>query len=300
MKMRVCVIDGNPLVYRSDSVSDLTTPQGVRVSGVYGALDILQMAVESLAPTHLMMVWDWKREDLWRRYMYSDYKMNRECKTPEEIQKRAALHEQIKLTYKILRHFPVRQFLQYGMEGDDLAYWVTKRMCPLGASVKEPEYVCITVDRDWLQLVDERTKVYFSDSQTLVDRVNFPKISGCPTAEDFLVRKSILGDTGDNVKGVVGVGPKTYDAVKENCCTIEDFAAAIPKVEEQFDQAQFSRLMVDLSKFPYTKDLDDLLHHACLPNPDLVAARKIFEELKFTHFLSIWKTWTRTFRGLQI
>lgn len=298
---RIAIIDGNPLVYRADSVSDLTTPQGVRVSGVYGALDVLQLAVESLAPTHLFMVWDWKREESWRRYMYPDYKLNREPKTDEERDARKVFHEQIKLTYKILHHFPVRQFLQYGMEGDDLAYWICRRYAQTQtADTDKKEYICVTVDRDWLQLVDKNTKVWFSDSQTMVDRHNFQSVSGCINTEEFLLRKSILGDTGDNVKGVRGVGEKTYNKFANECFTLEDFANCIPKVDEQIDEARFSRMLVDLSCFPYTPDLDRHLHEISLPEPDLVKARQLFEELHFTRFLSIWKTWTRVFKWLRV
>lgn len=344
MNTRIIIIDGQPLVYRADSVSDLTTPQGVRVSGVYGALDVLQLAVESLAPTHLMIVWDWKREELWRRYMYPDYKINREAKTPEDVEKRRIFHEQIKMTYQILHHFPVRQFLQYGMEGDDLAYWITKRMyhveepaCPIcrcprlteldiegsGAWVcveyqcdncmhtftheyfgeedlGKIEFVCVTVDRDWLQLIDKNTKVWFSDNQTMVDHYNFEKHTGYDSVEDFLIAKSILGDVGDNVKGVLGIGKKTLAKHASKCMTLEDYATLIPKVEEQYDSACFSRMLIDLSCFPYTKDLDRHLHKVSLPEPDLAKARKLFEELHFTRFLSIWKTWTRVFKGLQV
>jgi ribonuclease HI len=297
MTARIAIIDGNPLVYRADSVSDLTTPQGIRVSGVYGALDILQLTVESLAPTHLMIVWDWKREETWRRYMYPDYKINREAKTPEDVEKRRIFHEQIKMLYRILRYFPVRQFLQYGMEGDDLAYWITKRMYP---SSKQAAFICVTVDRDWLQLIDENTSVYFSDSQTLVDQHCFRQYADCDTVEDFLIKKSILGDTGDNVKGVMGVGIKAYEKVKDVDLTLDDYAELIPKVGRQIDEALFSRLLVDLALFPYTDDLDKHLRQTSLPVPDLKAARKLFVELHFTRFLSIWKTWTQTFKGLQV
>jgi 5'-3' exonuclease len=304
MIKRVCVVDGNPLLYRCDSVSDLTTPDGRRVSGVYGALDILQSAVESLAPTHLMVVWDWKRSETWRRYMYPGYKLHRERESSDAEErakaqlKKKLFFEQLVLIRSLLKMFPVRQFLHYGMEGDDLAYWITHRMY---RDEPKNEYICLTVDRDWLQLCKTGVKVFFSDSQVLADQHNFREHSkGCKNIEQFLTMKSIVGDAGDGVKGIPGVGPKLFEDYKSVCVDLDDFAEMSEKVARGLPEARFSRMLVDLSFYPYTPALDKHLHKSSLPKPDLALARKTFQELRFTKFLSVWKAWIRVFKGLQI
>jgi len=96
-----------------------------------------------------------------------------------------------------------------GVEADDLAGIL------ISASSKSADIVCVTADRDWLQLGIENPHVSIFDPK----QYKFLG-SSCSSVAQFLVEKAIKGDTSDNIFGIYNCGDVNYckfaDAVFSN------------------------------------------------------------------------------------
>jgi DNA polymerase-1 len=160
----------------------------------------------------IMVLWDGRS---WRHDFLETYKANRE-KTEKQEEDRKAYYEQKKDITALLDSLGVVQCYAKNMEADDLAQiyshkWLGERITLLSG------------DKDWLQLVDARTTWVDPIRGRQCDIVNFKAFTGCKNPTQFLELKCILGDSGDNIKGLDGVGPKTMEKLYEVWDSILDF-----------------------------------------------------------------------------
>jgi len=146
-----------------------------------------------------------------------EYKANRP-ETPEFITKwRPTIHKEMSDKWGFL---PVS-----GMEADD-AVSITKRRY----EKEYDEIVVITADKDLKQLAGithfDMGKHKFTDITQL-------------EADKFFVEQLLKGDTGDNVKGLPGIGPKTAAALVAGCKTTADLKwMAIRMYKNHFDSKE--------------------------------------------------------------
>jgi len=88
-----------------------------------------------------------------------------------------------------------------GVEADDLAGILVK-----GYSGPE-DIICLTGDRDWIQLSIEHDNVRIYDPKQL----KFLHSEHCGTPEEFLVEKIIKGDSSDNILGLKFCGKVCFE-----------------------------------------------------------------------------------------
>lgn len=150
----------------------------------------------------------------WRKDIYEDYKANR-TQTAKQLQEREDYFVQKVSTVKALKLLGVTIASADNYEADDLAYYYSKRW-------KGDKVTLQAADKDWLQLVDERTTWFDPINERQCTNVNFQAFTGFKNVNQFLEAKYLLGDAGDNIKGLKGVGPKTveklfglWDSVKQ-------------------------------------------------------------------------------------
>ncbi|TSC85375.1 MAG: DNA polymerase I, partial [Microgenomates group bacterium Gr01-1014_16] len=121
-----------------------------------------------------------------------------------------------------------------GLEADDVIGTIAKQaisqyLTPgpspkLGEGNQTEEVVIITGDRDLMQLVNDRVKLYMpqkglSDGK-IIDRDGvMEKLGVWP--EQVIDYKALVGDPSDNYPGVTGIGPKTATKLLEEFGTFE-------------------------------------------------------------------------------
>lgn len=89
------------------------------------------------------------------------------------------------------------------VEGDDLiAYYVKNKK-------SNEKIVIISSDRDLTQLIKDDVCVYLVDLKKFVTPQNHKEIMGY-THENVVLKKIFTGDSSDNIKGIKGVGEKTF------------------------------------------------------------------------------------------
>ena len=200
MADKFLVIDGSSLIHRAFfALPPLMTKQGLHTGAVYGLCNMLLKLLGDLQPAYMAVAFD-KSRKTFRTELYADYKGQRKP-TPSE------LSEQFPLAMKVLGTMGIPTLELDNYEADDIIGTFAVH------APEDVEVIIVTGDRDELQLVDTRTKVYYtkrgiSDIQ-IFDEAEFAANYEGLVPKQLIELKGLMGDTSDNIPGVPGVGPKT-------------------------------------------------------------------------------------------
>ena len=150
--MKLMVLDGNSILNRAFyGVKPLSTKDGRFTNGIYGFLNILLSKTEEIRPDAVAIAFDLKAPTF-RHKMYDGYKAQRKGMPPE-------LAQQVQPLKDILRALGYTLIACEGWEADDL-------LGTLAAHAGEADECCIvTGDRDSLQLVGDKVRVYLTKTQ---------------------------------------------------------------------------------------------------------------------------------------
>ena len=221
MADKFLVIDGSSLIHRAFfALPPLMNKQGVHTGAVYGLCNMLLKLLGDLQPRYMAVAFD-KSRKTFRTELYADYKGQRKP-TPSE------LSEQFPLSMKVLDALGIHTLELDNYEADDIIGTFAK------AAPEDIEVIIVTGDRDELQLVDKRTKVYYtkrgiSDIQ-IFDEAEFAANYEGLEPKQLIELKGLMGDTSDNIPGVPGVGPKTAIKLIKEYGTVANVLANIDKV----------------------------------------------------------------------
>lgn len=176
-----------------------------------------------------------------------------------------------------------------GFEADDIMGTLAKQ-----AAQKEIDVFLVTGDKDFMQLVDSRIKIYnpkrANEDPEILDRAGVEDKVGLPP-ERIVDYMGLTGDTSDNVPGVAGVGPKTALELLKEFSDIQDIldnpdrisrASVRSKIEQSRDNALLSRQLVTIdTNVKLNIDFEALTSR----EPDAENAARLFKELEFTSLL---------------
>ena len=221
MADKFLVIDGSSLIHRAFfALPPLMTKQGLHTGAVYGLCNMLLKLLGDLQPAYMAVAFD-KSRKTFRTELYADYKGQRKP-TPSE------LSEQFPLAMKVLGTMGIPTLELDNYEADDIIGTFAVH------APEDVEVIIVTGDRDELQLVDTRTKVYYtkrgiSDIQ-IFDEAEFAANYEGLLPKQLIELKGLMGDTSDNIPGVPGVGPKTALKLIKEYGDVETVLENIDKV----------------------------------------------------------------------
>ena len=221
MAEKFLVIDGSSLIHRAFfALPPLMTKQGLHTGAVYGLCNMLLKLLGDLQPTYMAVAFD-KSRKTFRTELYEDYKGQRKP-TPSE------LSEQFPLAMKVLGTMGIPTLELDNYEADDIIGTFAVH------APEDVEVIIVTGDRDELQLVDTRTKVYYtkrgiSDIQ-IFDEAEFAANYEGLVPKQLIELKGLMGDASDNIPGVPGVGPKTALKLIKEYGDVETVLENIDKV----------------------------------------------------------------------
>ena len=221
MADKFLVIDGSSLIHRAFfALPPLMTKQGLHTGAVYGLCNMLLKLLGDLQPAYMAVAFD-KSRKTFRTELYADYKGQRKP-TPSE------LSEQFPLAMKVLGTMGIPTLELDNYEADDIIGTFAVH------APEDVEVIIVTGDRDELQLVDTRTKVYYtkrgiSDIQ-IFDEAEFAANYEGLVPKQLIELKGLMGDASDNIPGVSGVGPKTALKLIKEYGDVETVLENIDKV----------------------------------------------------------------------
>lgn len=161
---------------------------------------------------------------LYRREIFPEYKANRKELYANDTAEEKELTRKFFDEYEKSLELCDKEFtlLRYqGVEADDIAAFIVSRRVDLGFD----RIWLISSDRDWDLLVDENVSRF--STVTRKEQTIHTWDNPVPR-ELYLSYKCLIGDKGDNIPGVSGVGPKRACELLTNYGDILDIADAIP------------------------------------------------------------------------
>lgn len=164
----------------------------------------------------------------YRKALYPEYKQNRKDKFAEQTDaERAAFElffEDYEKAMQLIRDttdYPVLKF--QGTEADDIAAYITSQV----DSLPIDEVWLVSSDRDWDLLLSEKVSRFSYVTRKEYTIHNWNTHYEC-RHEDYISIKCLQGDSGDNVHGVPGIGPKRAQALVEQYGSALDLVANLP------------------------------------------------------------------------
>ena len=164
----------------------------------------------------------------YRKQIYPEYKQNRKDKFAEQTEAERAAFERFFEDYqhtldwiRAQTTYPVVQFPQ--TEADDIAAYITQQV----KNYPVTHTWLISSDKDWDLLVGEDTSRFSYVTRKEVTANNWHTHYDF-TQDQYISIKCLMGDTGDNVRGVEGIGPKRAHQLVEEWGTALDIVANLP------------------------------------------------------------------------
>jgi DNA polymerase-1 len=274
---RLFLIDGSSYIYRAFyAIRHLSNSKGFPTNAIYGFTQMLLKVLKDHRPEYLAVVFD-SKAPTFRSEAYQAYKANRPT-MPE------GLIPQIPYIKKIVEGYRIATLEMDGYEADDIIGTVAKGL------ESEADVVVITGDKDILQLVGERIRVYDTMKEKWMGPEEVKERFGV-TPEQVVEVMGLAGDAIDNIPGVPGIGEKTAIELIKKFGSIENLLNRLDEVPQEKlkeklkshkDLARLSRRLATIRiDVPIVYRKEDFV----LSSPDPGGLRGLFKELEFHKLL---------------
>ena len=232
-KSRVLLIDGNNVAWRwfmKHQGKQLSTSGGVVTTICYGLVESIIKANTTLeeiifrntgmmktAPYDRVIVcWDSFKN--WRKQFDPEYKANR--KDPARVKLKEEIEPHMINAQHFMSALHVPQFQVDGLEADDILGILTEHYKNSGWTV-----TIVSGDKDLHQLLDWGKVLIHDGESTFIDEGTFIE-KWKMRAHHWQEAKALMGDDGDNVIGIDGIGEVLSTAiVRVLGCHLEQFTA---------------------------------------------------------------------------
>jgi DNA polymerase-1 len=218
---KLVIIDGHAILHRAyHALPPLTNRNGEMINAVYGLTSMLLRVIQDFKPTYLVVCFD-EKEKTFRHKALDTYQAQRPKMADE-------LSSQIQKAKDVVKAFNIPFFSKAGYEADD----VIGTIAALGGG----DVVIITGDKDILQLVNDKIKVFMpvrglSEGKLMGEEEVKVKMGVVPSlVADY---KALVGDPSDNYSGVPGIGPKTAVSLLDEFGSFEGIYKNLKKIPEK-------------------------------------------------------------------
>lgn len=273
------LIDGHAQIFRAYFAirGGMSSPvTGEPTHAVFAFAGMLLKLFEQFRPEYAAMVIDTPGKTF-RDELYAEYKKNREP-PPDDFA------PQVERIFQMTRFFGIPIIGQTGAEADDIIATITHRV------LRDPSYAEVNIrvvskDKDLEQLLCDRVTMFDIHTDTTIDATMLKANKGI-TPQQVVHMLALMGDSVDNVPGVVGVGPKTAAALIQEFGSIDGIYANIDQIKgkrrENLEKARpFMPLAIQLVSLKYDLELPFQLSDAKLGPIDVGSLRQFFTQMGF-------------------
>jgi DNA polymerase I len=270
---KLYLVDAMSNIHRAyHAIQRLSTAAGRPTNAIYGFVTMLRKMLREHGPEYLAVAWDGPQRTI-RHEQYSDYKANRQPMADD-------LASQVPVIREILDAYKIPVLELPGYEADDVIGTLAKKASTMGFDV-----VIVTADKDMLQLVGPRVRVFHTGREKFLDEAGVREFFGVAPGQvaDVL---ALMGDSVDNIPGVPRVGEvtaKKWIAEYGDLTTLLSRANEVKgkvgeSLREHKEDALVSRRLVEIpTDLPIPFEPDAL---RCSPG-DAKRLKDLFVELEF-------------------
>ncbi|BDQ04484.1 MAG: hypothetical protein KatS3mg084_0002 [Candidatus Dojkabacteria bacterium] len=274
---KLLIIDTYGLIFRAyHAYPLLTTSDGRPTNAIFGFTQMLLNCIEKFAPDFIVCSLE-SETPTFRHEIDSNYKANRkEVDTELKVQIPEIINLISRLNIKVLQ--------KNGYEADDVigSFAVQNQN-------KFDSIEIITGDRDLLQLISPKIRI-FMPGKKFSDLIEFNEITFSEKfgiqVSDYVLYKSLIGDSSDNIKGVPGIGPKSATEIVKKFHSVEAILANLdelpPRIAEAISENQYLlKKYYDLSKIKCDLEIDLTPEDLKVKRMNITALRQILDEYEF-------------------
>ena len=210
LNSKVLLIDGLNNYIRAFSCNPAMNDDGTHIGGIVGFLNTVSFAIRTINPTRCIIIFDGKGGSIRRREIFPEYKaqrkglrvrLNRTYDFATHAEEETDVDRQLRRVVDYLDSLPLQVMHYDNIEADDVIGYVAKDL------LKE-EVVVMSTDKDFLQLVDDRIKIWNPTRKKLYDE-KLVKEDYHFSPRNLIYFRILEGDASDNIPGIRGIGLKT-------------------------------------------------------------------------------------------
>jgi 5'-3' exonuclease len=208
------IIDGNSLGYAAASLRPLSV-DGQNVQAIFHALKMIKTAVSRFGEEYVTPIVLWDGNQYWRKDIFPEYK-HKDSKNEDQIRIALDYKEQRPQLIRAIMMLGITQIIGKRYEADDIAGYMAKFYAAKGCKV-----LLVTGDKDWLQLVSQNVKWFDPIRDRDCIKSTFNTFTSFRTPEEFLEGKALIGDAGDNISGIDGIGKKCAPLIMQEFGSVQ-------------------------------------------------------------------------------
>ena len=281
MPNRLFLLDSMALLYRAHFAfikAPIMTSDRVNTSALYGYANAILDILKNQKPTHLAAAFDTSAPTP-RHTLFPQYKAQRE-EMPEDL----ALA--IPAAKRLLKAMRIPLLEIDGYEADDLIGTIARQATARG----DFETYMVTPDKDFGQLVAERTKIYKPGRQGAdTEILGVQEVCerwGVQRTSQVIEMLGLMGDVSDNIPGIKGVGEKTAAKLIAQFGDVETMIARMEEIEGKLKDkvkqgVEMARLSRQLATIDCNAPLSLTLNDLAVCDFDDEALKAIFVEFEF-------------------
>ena len=214
---KMLIIDGNNLLFQMfyGMPNKIYNKNGETIHATIGFISYVLKQINLYDITKCCVVFD-RDMNVKRKELCNEYKANRKENWDELSPDEIPFNEEEKII-KCLEYLNIKVLFSNNMEADDLIASIVKLF------EKQCEIIISSFDSDFFQLINDNVKVlrYRGKSTQIYDKLYFEEKFGFKPSK-YVLYKSLVGDTSDNIRGVKSIGPKRASLIIKNNETLED------------------------------------------------------------------------------
>jgi len=276
--VKLYLIDGNSYVYRAYyAIRELTNSKGFPTNAIFGFTNMLLKIIREKKPDEIAISFD-SPIPTERHRLFIEYKANR----PEAP---SDLIQQLPHIRRIISALKIKTFEIPGYEADDIIGTIAKKAADSGKEV----YI-VTGDKDMLQLVDDKIKIYDPMKDRVLDKSYTIERYGI-TPERIPEFMALTGDAVDNIPGVKGIGEKTAKELLQQFKNIGELLKYPEKIKKEklrrliSENTNLITLSLQLATIDTSVPIEDDLKDLGLSEPEWDSLRNLFVEFEFSSLM---------------
>ena len=225
---RTLLIDGLNLFFRNFAMMNMVNPDGIHIGGLGGFFRSLGAMIRQTQPDKDYVKFDGASYTVNRKNLVPEYKSGRNEQRVtnwEVFDSLADEHDskvdQIVRVIQYLKTLPVKTLILDKVEADDIIAY----LCGKLPNQPDDKLFIVSSDKDFLQLVNQNVIVYrpmekkYYTEDVMREKYKMP-------AKNFILYKTLLGDSSDKIKGIKGLGEKgifkKFPELTEGVLTFDD------------------------------------------------------------------------------